>query len=91
MALLFPICYYATFRGYIDAGFLLFASSAVYLLADYDFSRVSVQRNVFLALLFVFAWLSRRYVIYLIIGFVAVLAIKACVASSRNKQRSGKP
>lgn len=47
MALLFPICYYATFRGYIDAGFLLFASSAVYLLADYDFSRVSVPRNIF--------------------------------------------
>ena len=80
MALLFPICYYATFRGYIDAGFLLFASSTVYLLADYDFSRVSVPRNVFLALLFVLAWISRRYVIYLIIGFVAVLAIKAGAA-----------
>lgn len=30
--------------------------------------------------MFVLAWLSRRYVIYLIIGFVAVLAIKALAA-----------
>ena len=84
LALIIPINYYAIFRGYIDTGFLLFAGTAAWLLTDYDFGKVSVVRDLFLALLFVLTWICRRYTVFLLIGFVAFLLVKAVFALVRK-------
>lgn len=77
MAVLFPANYVAMYRGYIDVAILLPISILLYLLIDLDFKRVSISRGIALALEFILLWISRRYSIYFIIGFVAALIVKA--------------
>ena len=84
-AMLLPANYCAVFHGYLDVAFLLPVSCAVYLLADLDFRRVSPARDVMIALLLVLIWICRRYTIFLIIGYVAALAVKAVAVLIEDK------
>ena len=76
-ALLVPSCYYPTLRGYIDIAFLLPSATAMYLLTGYDYSRKSYSKDISLSLLFVLIWICRRYAVYLIVGLVASLIVRA--------------
>lgn len=85
LAMLLPNNYYAVFHGYLDVGFLLPVSCACYLLVDYDFRRVSPSKNVIVALLLALIWICRRYTVFLIIGYVAALAVKAMVVLIQDR------
>ena len=85
LASFFPANYYAMYRGYIDVAILLPISIVIYLFIDYDFSQGSVMRDISIAFMLVLAWLSRRYVIYFIIGYVAALGIKAFLAVYKKR------
>ena len=77
--------YYALLKGFIDVAYLLPMSIVMYLWIDYDFNHISLQRNIAIGLLFVIMWISRRYVIYFIIGTVCILVIKAIGVLNRNR------
>ena len=77
VAILFQGNYYAGLRGFIDIGFLLPASVAVYLFLDYDFNRISISRNLAISFTLLTAWISRRYVVYFAIGYVTAMLVKA--------------
>lgn len=85
IACLMPGNYYAVFRGYIDAAFLLPMSVAIYLFVDYDFRKISVSRNIAIALTLILAWISRRYTIFFIIGFVVAMLVKAVLVIIEEK------
>lgn len=77
MAAIFPANYIAMYRGYIDVAILLPISILLYLFLDRDFTKVSLSGNISMALLLIILWISRRYTIYFIIGFVVAMLIKA--------------
>jgi hypothetical protein len=77
--------YYAIFRGYIDAAYLLPMSVVMYLFVDYDFRRVSITRNIAIAMMLVMIWVSRRYTIFFLIGFVMSMVVKALVVVMQDK------
>ena len=77
LAVCFSGNYYAVFRGYIDIACLLPISIVMFLFIDYDFRRISISRNIAIALMLVLVWISRRYTIYFIIGYVIALLTKA--------------
>lgn len=79
LAFLFAANYYAMLRGYIDVAILLPASIAMYHFIDFDFKKVVISRNFAIAGMLVLGWISRRYFIYFIIGFVAAMLLKAVV------------
>lgn len=82
---LFPLNYYAMYRGYIDAAILLPISAAIYLLIDFDFQKPEASKDAALALTLVIAWLCRRYVIFFIIGYVAALAAKGIILLGKKR------
>lgn len=77
LSAILPIHYYAAFKGYIDVAYLLPLSICIYILVDFDFRRISVSRNISLSLLLILSWVSRRYVVFFIIGFIIAMLIKA--------------
>lgn len=78
--------YYAVFRGYIDVAFLLPMSAAMYLFVDYDFRRISLSRNLAIALMLVMTWVSRRYTIFFLIGYVVAMTVKALAIVISDKR-----
>lgn len=85
LVILFPSNYYATLQGYIDIAYLLPMSVALYLFIDYDFTKISITKNIAIAILLVIIWVCRRYTIYFIIGYVVALLIKALFVMHNNK------
>lgn len=85
LSIFFPANYYAMHKGYIDVAILLPISILIYLLVDYDFSKSGISRDIAIAIMFIFAWISRRYVIYFILGYLSGLLIKAIIQFSNNK------
>ena len=85
LAACFPGNYYAMLNGYIDIGFLIPASIAIFLFIDYDFRNISISRDVSIALMLVFVWISRRYAVYFNVGYVLALAIKATYVMIEDK------
>ncbi len=77
VALCLPNNYYSVFRGFIDVAYLLPMSCAMYLLVDYDFRRISPVKNAIMAFLLVLIWVCRRYAVYLIVGYVVALGVRA--------------
>ena len=85
LALFFPANYYAMYKGYIDIAILLPISIAMYLFFDYDFTRISISRNIAVSGMLLLTWISRRYAIYFIIGYVVGLLIKAIFTFIKEK------
>ncbi len=84
---LFPGNYYAMYQGYIDVAVLLPVSIAIYLLIDFDFRKAAVSKDIAAAAILLVAWISRRYVVYFIIGYVAALVVKAAVLLWKERNR----
>lgn len=84
---LFPGNYYAMYQGYIDVAVLLPVSIAIYLLIDFDFRKATASKDIAVAAILLIAWISRRYVVYFIIGYVAALAVKAAVLLWKERDR----
>lgn len=84
---LFPGNYYAMYQGYIDVAVLLPVSIAVYLLIDFDFRKATVSKDIAIAAILLTAWISRRYVVYFIIGYVAALVVKAAALLWKERDR----
>ena len=85
LAFLFAANYYAMLRGYIDVAILLPASIAMYHFIDFDFKKVVISRDFAIAGMLVLGWISRRYFIYFIIGFVTAMLFKALVVYLKDK------
>lgn len=85
LAFLFAANYYAMLRGYIDVAILLPASIAMYHFIDFDFKKVVISRDFAIAGMLILGWISRRYFIYFIIGYVAAMLLKAVVTYFKNK------
>lgn len=79
IALILPMNYYTLLRGYIDVAALMPFSILIYLFIDYDFNKTSFKKNSAIGLMFLIAWVTRRYLIYFIIGYVIALMIKALI------------
>ncbi len=84
---IFPANYYAMYQGYIDVAVLLPISIAVYLLIDFDFRKATLTKDIAVAAILLIAWISRRYVVYFIIGYVAALVIKAAALLWKERDR----
>lgn len=84
--ILTPANYFALLRGYIDVALLLPISVLIYILLDYDWTKKNYKSNVSIALLFVILWISRRYSIYFIIGYLAALILCAFCYVYREKR-----
>ena len=89
-AVLIPACYYPLLRGYIDAAFLLPSAIVLYHLIRCDFSNGTLAEDLSIAALLVLTWISRRYAVYLIIGYVTALMIKAIVYVRRDSSHAVK-
>lgn len=87
LAVFFPNNYYAALKGYIDIGFLVPMSASMYLLIDYDFRRIALQRNIAISLTLILAWICRRYVVFFIIGYVVAMCIKAVFAYIQDRSK----
>lgn len=79
LSFIMPANYYALFRGYVDVAFLLPMTMVIYLFVDYDF------RNISISLLVIVTWISRRYTIFFIIGFVVAMLVKAIFVLIEDK------
>ena len=85
LSFIMPANYYALFRGYVDVAFLLPMTIVIYLFVDYDFRNISISRNVSISLLLIVTWISRRYTIFFIIGFVVAMLVKAIFVLIEDK------
>ena len=86
VSLFFSGNYYALMCGYIDVAVLLPMSIAIYLLIDYDFSRFNLKKNIAISIMLVLIWISRRYTIYFIIGYVVTLFLDGVLKSVIDKK-----
>lgn len=77
LAIFFAGNYFAAFKGFVDIAYLLPMSVVIYLLVDYDFSKVNTSKNIAIALNLILIWVCRRYTIYFLIGYIFALSIKA--------------
>ncbi|MEE0130335.1 MAG: hypothetical protein UEL03_02940 [Clostridium sp.] len=87
ISLLFSGNYYALMCGYIDVAILLPMSISVYLLLDYDFSAFNMKKNIAISTMLLMTWISRRYTIYFIVGYVVIFLVEAmffCYKRKRN-------
>lgn len=88
-AAFFQANYYAGLHSFIDIGYLLPLSVAMYLFVDYDFNRISIPKNIAISLCLILSWISRRYVVYFIFGFVVAMVVKAISALVVPRNRGG--
>ena len=75
-------------RGMIDVAIVIpMAISLMYLL-EYDFKTIGHLRNIFIAGMLVMAWISRRYAVFYIVGFVCAMVYSAVAFlwKERNKK-----
>lgn len=75
-------------RGMIDIAIIIpMAISLMYFL-EYDFKTIGHVKNVFIAGMLVMAWISRRYAVFYIVGFVCAMVYSAVVFlwKERNKK-----
>lgn len=86
LSLCFPNNLYSAFQGFIDVAYLVPMSASMYLFVDYDFGRISLSRNIAIALTLILTWICRRYTIFFLIGYVCALLIKAGFAYYYNRR-----
>lgn len=76
LSTVFSANYYSMYRGYIDIAILVPIAVLIYLLVDYDFQNVMFAKNIFIGLMFVVLWITRRFAVYFIIGYIFALLVK---------------
>ncbi len=88
LSVMFPANYYALYYGYIDIAYLLPFSILIYIFLNFDIKKYSFSQSSAIGLLFLLSWISRRYTIFFIIGYVIAFFLKAIVEyiKVKNKQ-----
>jgi hypothetical protein len=79
--------YRSLLRGMIDVAILLPISILILFLLDYDFSKVSHVENISIAAMLLLMWISRRYTLFFIVGYVFTMGYKAIVFFMKNRNK----